>query len=303
VSETINDKLINRPALDMDKIINDKVHAKRVRKRNCLPIKNDDSLSNLSYLDSNHSCQSLSSHKRKTKKALETQKRILEAALDLFRTKGFEATSMRDIAEKATVAVGASYYYYSTKEELVLSYYELECTKELEFAQKLATETYCLKTRLKLFLHNKLERITPDRGFITILVKSFIDPKEMLVDYKALFQSIKGKETAAYSFLVEGSGLRVSEVVYSHLPKLLWLLSVMILVYWLHDQSKEQTSTRELIDRLVYMITDFFNNTAYMASDTSLKMLGETLTLLTGFHRNFVNEYSLDGIIERKYSI
>jgi len=43
---------------------------------------------------------------------------IIETALKLFAEKGFEGTSIRDIAEKATVNVAMVNYYFGTKEKL-----------------------------------------------------------------------------------------------------------------------------------------------------------------------------------------
>ncbi len=58
-----------------------------------------------------------------TSKAETTADRILEAALDLFRRQGFDSTTMRDIAREAEVATGAAYYYYSSKDAIVLEFY------------------------------------------------------------------------------------------------------------------------------------------------------------------------------------
>ena len=46
----------------------------------------------------------------KTTKAEETRDRILDAALRLFRERGFAETTMRDVAAAAGVATGAAYY-------------------------------------------------------------------------------------------------------------------------------------------------------------------------------------------------
>src|SRR5258708_26812480 len=59
-----------------------------------------------------------------TTKAEETRDRILAAALELFRTRGFEATTMRDVATEAGVATGAAYYYFRSKHDLVMAFYE-----------------------------------------------------------------------------------------------------------------------------------------------------------------------------------
>src|SRR5216110_956491 len=49
---------------------------------------------------------------------------IFEKALELFRMRGFEVTTMRDIARSAKVATGAAYYYFPSKESIVAAYYD-----------------------------------------------------------------------------------------------------------------------------------------------------------------------------------
>ena len=59
---------------------------------------------------------------RVTSRAEDTRRKIYEAAMQLFREKGFEETTMRDIAAKAGVALGGTYYYYSSKDSIVLAF-------------------------------------------------------------------------------------------------------------------------------------------------------------------------------------
>ena len=59
-------------------------------------------------------------------KSDETRARILNAALDLFRRKGFDRATMREIATEAQVAPGAAYYYFESKESIVMAFYQWE---------------------------------------------------------------------------------------------------------------------------------------------------------------------------------
>lgn len=59
-----------------------------------------------------------------TDKSERTYLSIMDAAVQLFQTKGFEGTSMRDIARESGLALGAIYYYCRSKEELVLLFYD-----------------------------------------------------------------------------------------------------------------------------------------------------------------------------------
>ena len=64
-------------------------------------------------------------------KSEETRARILDAAMDLFRRQGFEEATMREIAAEAGVATGAAYYYFESKDAIVLAFYD-QAQKEME---------------------------------------------------------------------------------------------------------------------------------------------------------------------------
>ena len=50
----------------------------------------------------------------------ETRERILAVALELFTHQGYEATSLRDIAERLGITKAALYYYFERKEDILL---------------------------------------------------------------------------------------------------------------------------------------------------------------------------------------
>lgn len=54
----------------------------------------------------------------------ERWRKILDAAAEIFATKGYEATTIRDIAEAAGILGGSLYYYISTKEDLLFALIE-----------------------------------------------------------------------------------------------------------------------------------------------------------------------------------
>src|SRR5258705_12512514 len=49
---------------------------------------------------------------------------LLDAAARLFRTRGFHATSMRDIAKAVGMLSGSIYYHFDSKDEMLLAVYE-----------------------------------------------------------------------------------------------------------------------------------------------------------------------------------
>jgi len=67
----------------------------------------------------------------------ERELRILEAALDLFGRKGFEATTVSAICEAAGVSEATLYEYFESKEQVLFSIAELYTRRELERVENL----------------------------------------------------------------------------------------------------------------------------------------------------------------------
>jgi AcrR family transcriptional regulator len=65
------------------------------------------------------------------RKAL-TRSRLLAAARHLFASQGFEATTIRDIAAEADIALGGFYNYFPTKEDVLAALLEGALAEQLE---------------------------------------------------------------------------------------------------------------------------------------------------------------------------
>jgi TetR/AcrR family transcriptional regulator, cholesterol catabolism regulator len=60
---------------------------------------------------------------RRERKKLETKDRILECAVGLFASRGYDATTMEDIGECADVARATVFNYFARKEDIVLEWF------------------------------------------------------------------------------------------------------------------------------------------------------------------------------------
>lgn len=88
----------------------------------------------------------------------ETREKILKAATEIFFHNGYEATSVRDILEKADVVTGSFYHYFPSKELL------LEAVVErflMNYSQKVSViienEDLSIMERLDLFVNQMKE--------------------------------------------------------------------------------------------------------------------------------------------------
>jgi TetR/AcrR family acrAB operon transcriptional repressor len=63
--------------------------------------------------------------RRTRQEAEETRRRILDAAVELFETRGFSATRIQDIADRTGLTRGAVYWHFKNKDELYLHIFRM----------------------------------------------------------------------------------------------------------------------------------------------------------------------------------
>ena len=186
---------------------------------------------------------------RPTPRAEDTRRRIYEAALKLFREKGFEQTTMRDIAAKADVALGAAYYYFASKEAIVLAFYqEMQEVSHQSILEALAGRRK-LKDRLRYVIEKRLELLAPNRKFCDALFKHAPDAADPLSPFSAETRPIRERAIQHLRVALEEGDIKMPADLKSHLPYLLWLYQMAIILFWLYDRSPRQERTEKLIDK------------------------------------------------------
>ncbi|MCZ8520315.1 MULTISPECIES: TetR/AcrR family transcriptional regulator [Paenibacillus] len=71
----------------------------------------------------------------------ERRNEIIDAAMALFRDKGYEHTSVSDIVKKVGVAQGTFYYYFRSKEEIANAAHERSLAARLDFVRSILADT------------------------------------------------------------------------------------------------------------------------------------------------------------------
>jgi AcrR family transcriptional regulator len=66
-----------------------------------------------------------------TAAASPTQARIIGAAVELFAERGFDATSVQEVVERAAVTKGALYHYFKSKDDLLYEIYHALIARQL----------------------------------------------------------------------------------------------------------------------------------------------------------------------------
>jgi AcrR family transcriptional regulator len=199
---------------------------------------------------------------RTTQRAEDTRRRIYEAAMELFREKGFEETTMRDIAAKAGVALGGAYYYFSSKDAIVLAFYrEMQESSNQPVLEALAGRKK-LNERLRSVLEKRLALLEPNRKFCAALFRHAPDSADPLSPFSDETRLIREGAIEHMRIAVEGSDTKVPSDVKPRLPYLLWLYQMALIMFWLYDRSPHQQRTRLLLDKSLGLLVSLLRISA-----------------------------------------
>lgn len=190
----------------------------------------------------------------RTQKGDETRHRILEAALSLFRERGFEGTGMREIADRAGVSLGSAYYYFESKDHLVQGIYTRTHEEHLPAVEPILAAETTLEARLRGLLVTKLATSEPYHGFAAHIFRSAADPKSPLSPFGAGSKPVRDEALALMRRVVEGSDAKLPADLRRELPELLWLYEMAIILHWIHDESPGRARTHRLIDHSVGIV-------------------------------------------------
>lgn len=183
-----------------------------------------------------------------TPKAEETGLRILDAALALFRQEGFDTTTMRDIAEKARVATGAAYYYYPSKDAIVMDFYQRSCAEMQPKIEAALGQATGLEVRLRELIQVKLAHFAPNRGVLRALLRNGADPRHPLSPFSAETKEIRDIDIAWFRRILVDCGIRIPRDLEPHLPGVLWFFQMGVIFFWVIDESPDQARTTRLLD-------------------------------------------------------
>jgi AcrR family transcriptional regulator len=189
-------------------------------------------------------------------RAEDTRRKIYEAAMELFREKGFEQSTMRDIAAKAGVALGAAYYYFSSKDAFVLAFYgEMQ-----ESSNRLVVEALAgpkkLKDRIRCVIEKRLELLAPNRKFCAALFGHAPDRSDPLSPFSEETRPIRDAAIEQMRIALEGSDAHVPADLQGRLPYLLWLYQMALVMFWLYDRSPSQERTERMLDKSLGLLVN-----------------------------------------------
>jgi AcrR family transcriptional regulator len=189
-----------------------------------------------------------------TPRAEQTRAAITEAGLALFRERGYEAATMRAIAQRAGVSTGNAYYYFGSKEQLIQEFYARNHAEHLAASRDVLADQTDFAARLTGTVRALIDVLAPYHSFAATFYKHAAEPASPLSPFSPQSSPARLASIDLYREVVEGSTARMGAGVRERLPELLWLYSLGITLYWVHDTSQGCNRTHQLIDATVPVI-------------------------------------------------
>lgn len=181
-----------------------------------------------------------------TDKGEQTRRHIFNCALKLFRERGFDGTTMLDIANEAAVVKSAAYYYFTSKEAIIQHYYETMQAEQERICNEAFAESSDLKKRVTTAMFSKLDLASDDRALLGVVFRYTGEPRHPLSCLGKATEPIRRRSIRVFEQAIAAE--KMPKEIRQLLPLALWSLQMGLLVMFFYDESPGQQRTRKLAE-------------------------------------------------------
>jgi AcrR family transcriptional regulator len=188
---------------------------------------------------------------RRAQNKQEIRERIVKAALSLFQTKGFDATTTKAIARKAGIAEGTVFNYFKSKDDIALHFFEQEVDQAMAAVRENPRLRKApLEEKLFSLVHSQLEFLAQHERFIGAAFLHALRPASPLSPFSHRAQELRHRYLGFVEELIQESAPKRRPGPLSFFaPEVFWIYYLGILLYWLYDTSEGKQNTLAFLDR------------------------------------------------------
>jgi AcrR family transcriptional regulator len=180
-------------------------------------------------------------------KSERTKDSILRQALGLFQEQGFEAVTMRDLAKACGLSLGAFYYHFASKEEIVLELFKTSFDGHFHRTQKhLETSRPSLELTMAWICRDRFKEFDSYRGVLRVLVQR-LDPQDPVSPWHESSRSFREQSVLLFEKVVATCLTKVDGPARRRLARALWLQHLLILGVWSFDRSPNQREAEAVL--------------------------------------------------------
>ena len=169
---------------------------------------------------------------------------LYDTAIALIAERGFDNTTLRDVASRAKVSVGLLYRYFPSKQAVVLALYDDLSAEQSAHAAALPRGRW--RERFLFTLETSLTILGPHRQTLTALIPVLVsNAPDGLFSGTTAFS--RERVQRVYQDAVVGASDAPRAEVAAALGRLLYLAHLGVVLWWLLDKSPQQRATRALV--------------------------------------------------------
>jgi len=173
-----------------------------------------------------------------------SRRRLYDTAIGMVNERGYEATTLREIAKEAGVSVGLLYRYFPSKQAVIIALYD-------ELSQDFARRAASMKPgkwrdRFLFGLQSSLGVLQPHRTTLRALIPILVgDPDDGVFAANTAFSRRRVQQV--FEDAVAGSTDPPEQPMAAALGRLLYLVHLAVLLWWLLDRTPKQRATEALV--------------------------------------------------------
>lgn len=169
---------------------------------------------------------------------------LYAVAMRLIAERGYEATTLRDIAREAGVSVGLLYRYFPGKQAVVIALYDQLSTEYARQAADMHPGKW--RDRFVFALKTSLHVLEPHRVALRALTPVLVgDPDEGIFAATTAFSRLRVQRV--FEDAITGSTDAPKQPLAESLGRLLYLVHLVVLLWWLLDKSPRRRATAALV--------------------------------------------------------
>lgn len=145
------------------------------------------------------------------------KKLLFDAAIELFNEKGYDHTTMDDIAEKADVGKGTIYEYYSSKTDFIKEAYHYYITPNEEILEIYYNNNYSPIEKIKILLVKLIEEFVNEQKINKVILNIWLEGSSKKIYPKINLKKVYSQTRQMIDSLLEEA--KSKGQVRSDLPK------------------------------------------------------------------------------------
>jgi len=173
-----------------------------------------------------------------------TKQLLYACATRLMAGRGYDATTMRDVAEEAGVSVGLLYKYFPNKRAVVVALYDELSADYARQAVEMRPGKW--RDRFVFALRTSLAVLEPHRTVLRALIPVLVgDPTQGLFTPSAAFSRLRVQ--GVFENAVVAASDAPPRALGEAIGRLLYMAHLAVLLWWLLDKSAKQRATASLV--------------------------------------------------------